>query len=77
LTYYNGNKLGDVRWVAGRFLLSLQKLWEEMGDDVLRRVATSHPELLMMAMVKISAVQRIEVGQPDDADLSGGRHRSL
>jgi hypothetical protein len=26
LTYYNGNKVGDVRWVAGGFLLSLQKL---------------------------------------------------
>ena len=64
LTYYNGKGLGDVRWVSGRFLLSLQEIWEELGDDILRRVAASHPELLMMAMVKISAVQRIGVGQP-------------
>ena len=64
LTYVNRN--GDVRWVAGSFLVSLQKIWEEMGDDVLRRVAASHPELLMMAMCKIAAVQRIEVGQPND-----------
>ena len=66
LTYYNGKGLSDVRWVSGRFLLSLQEIWEELGDDVLRRVAASHPELLMMAMCKIAAVQRIEVGQPDD-----------
>jgi hypothetical protein len=66
LTYYNGKGLGDVRWVSGRFLLSLQEIWEELGDDVLRRVAASHPELLMMAMCKIAAVQRIEVGEPDD-----------
>jgi hypothetical protein len=57
---------GDVRWVAGSFLLSLQKLWDEMGDDILRRVAASHPELLLMAMCKISAVQRVEVGDPGD-----------
>jgi hypothetical protein len=42
----------------------LQKIWEEMGDDVLRRVASSHPELLMMAMCKIAAVQRL---RPDPA----------
>ena len=65
LTYYNGKGLGDVRWVSGRLLLSMQEVWEELGDDILRRVAASHPELLMMAMVKISAVQRID-GQPDD-----------
>jgi hypothetical protein len=66
LSYYNGKGLADVRWVSGRFLLSLQEIWEEMGDDILRRVAASHPELLLMAMCKIAAVQRIEVGQPDD-----------
>jgi hypothetical protein len=64
LTYVNRN--GDVRWVSGRFLLSLQQYWEEHGDDILRRVGESHPELLLMAMTKIVAVQRIEVGQPDD-----------
>jgi hypothetical protein len=39
LTYVNRN--GDVRWVAGSFLLSLQEVWEELGDDILRRVAAS------------------------------------
>jgi hypothetical protein len=66
LTYYNGKGLGDVRWVSGLFLLSLQQYWEEMGDDLLRRVGESHPELLLMAVCKIAAVQRIEVGQPGD-----------
>jgi hypothetical protein len=37
-----------------------------MGDDILRRVGESHPELLLMAVCKIAAVQRIEVGQPGD-----------
>jgi hypothetical protein len=68
------NRNGDVRWVGGSFLLSLQKLWDEMGDDILRRVAASHPELLLMAMCKISAVSRIEVGQPDD--FSGLKNKS-
>jgi hypothetical protein len=64
--YYNSNRLGDVRWLSGRFLLSLQEHWEENGDEILRRVAASHPELLLMAMCKISAVQRVEVGDPGD-----------
>jgi hypothetical protein len=64
LTYVNRN--GDVRWLSGRFLLSLQEIWEELGDDILRRVAASHPELLLMAMCKIAAVQRVEIGQPGD-----------
>jgi hypothetical protein len=66
LSYYNGKGLSDVRWLSGRFLLSLQQYWEEMGDDILRRVGESHPELLLMAMCKISAVSRVEVGQPGD-----------
>jgi hypothetical protein len=37
-----------------------------MGDDILRRVGESHPELMLMAMCKIASVQRIEVGQPED-----------
>ena len=74
LTYYNGKGLGDVRWVSGRFLLSLQEVWEELGDDILRRVAASHPELLLMAMCKIAAVSRIEIGQADD--FSGLKSKS-
>jgi hypothetical protein len=57
LTYYNGKGLGDVRWVSGRFLLSMQEVWEEKGIDVLRRVADEHPELLLMAMVKLANVR--------------------
>jgi hypothetical protein len=52
--------------VSGRFLLSLQEVWDEHGDDILRRVAATHPELLLMAMCKISSVSRIEIGQPGD-----------
>jgi hypothetical protein len=37
-----------------------------MGDDIFRRVADEHPELLLMAMVKLANVQRVEVGQPGD-----------
>jgi hypothetical protein len=64
LTYVNRN--GDVRWVSASFLVSLQNYWDEMGDDIIRRVGASHPELLLMAMCKISAVSRVEVGQPGD-----------
>jgi hypothetical protein len=65
-TYYNGKGLGDVRWVSGRFLLSFQDLWERRGDEILDRVADEHPELVMMAQVKLAQVQRIEIGNPGD-----------
>ena len=64
LTYVN--RKGDVRWLSSHFLLGLQQYWEEMGDDILRRVGELHPELLPMAMCKIAAVQRVEVGEPGD-----------
>jgi hypothetical protein len=35
LTYYAGGRTGDVRWIAGRFLVSLQLAWDQYGDDVL------------------------------------------
>jgi long-subunit acyl-CoA synthetase (AMP-forming) len=60
------NEKGDVRRLSGQFLLSVQRLWEQRGDEILHRVADEHPALVFMAMVKIAAVQRIEVGQPDD-----------
>jgi hypothetical protein len=66
LTYYNGKGLGDVRWVSGRFLLSFQDLWERRGDEILDRVSDEHPELVMMAQVKLAQVQRIEVRQSGD-----------
>jgi hypothetical protein len=38
----------------------------EAGDEILDRVADEHPELVMMAQVKLAQVQRIEVGNPGD-----------
>ena len=56
-------------WVSGRFLLSFQDLWERRGDEILDRVADEHPELVMMAQVKLAHVQRIEIG--DRGHFSG------
>jgi hypothetical protein len=60
------NEKGDVRRLSGQFLLSVQKLWEQRGDEILHRVAEEHPALIFMGMVKLANVQRIEVGQPDE-----------
>ena len=38
MTYTNG-KNADVRWVSGRFLASLNNLWERRGDEILDRCA--------------------------------------
>ena len=42
LTYYAGKGL-DVRTVSGEFLLSLQKLWREQGDEDLAPCGCSAP----------------------------------
>ena len=46
--------------------MSLQRLWEEEGDSILKRVAAQHPELILCAMVKLVNVMRVEVGSPED-----------
>jgi hypothetical protein len=60
------NEKGDVRRLSGQFLLSLQSLWEQRGDEILHRVANEHPALVFMGMVKLANVHRVEIGQPDD-----------
>src|SRR5262249_48791181 len=65
LTYVS-RKQADVRWVSATFLASFNRLWEQRGDEILHRCADEHPELCMMAMVKLAQVQRIELGQPGD-----------
>jgi hypothetical protein len=41
-----GKGLGDVRQVSGEFFLSVQKLLQERGDEILNRVADKFPELV-------------------------------
>ena len=65
LTYYAGKGL-DVRTVSGEFLLSLQKLWREQGDEILRRVAAQYPELIFISQVKLAKVMRLEIGTPGE-----------
>ena len=66
LTYYGGKGLANVRMISGRFLLSLQDLWERRGDEILDRVADEHPELILLSQIKLASVTRIEVSSPDD-----------
>jgi hypothetical protein len=60
------NEKGDVRRLSGQFLLSVQRLWEQRGDEILHRVADEHPALIFMGMVKLANVQPVEIGEPDD-----------
>ena len=66
LAWYGGKGIDDVRTISSHFLLSLQGLWEEEGDSILKRVAAQHPELVLSAMVKLVSVMRVEVGSPED-----------
>jgi hypothetical protein len=72
LTYYGGKGL-DVRTVSGEFLLSLQKLWREQGDEILRRVAAQYPELIFISQVKLAKVIRVGIGGPDEFSKLGSK----
>ena len=72
MTYYGGKGL-DVRTVSGEFLLSLQKLWREQGDEILRRVAAQYPELIFISQVKLAKVMRVEIGSPDEFSKLGSQ----
>jgi hypothetical protein len=67
LAWYGGKGIDDVRTISGHFLLSLQRLWLEEGDGILKRVAAQHPELIFTGMVKLVSVMRVEVGAPVDS----------
>ncbi len=61
---YGGRGISDMRSVSGEFLLSLQNLWRQRGDEILQRVADQYPELIFSGMIKLAKVTRIEVGSP-------------
>ena len=61
---YGGRGISDMRTVSGEFLLSLQNLWRQRGDEILQRVADQYPELIFSGMIKLAKVTRIEVGSP-------------
>jgi hypothetical protein len=83
LAWYGGKGIDDVRTISSHFLLSLQRLWEEEGDSILKRVAAQQPELIFSAMVKLVNVMRVEVDSPGDSfsnivekleEMAGPRH---
>jgi hypothetical protein len=67
LAWYGGKGIDDVRTISGHFLLSLQRLWEEQGDGILKHVAAQHPELVFSGMVKLVTVMPVEVGAPENS----------
>ncbi len=59
---YGGRGISDMRTVSGEFLLSLQNLWRQRGDEILHRLTDQYPELIFSGMIKLAKVTRIEVG---------------
>jgi hypothetical protein len=70
---YGDRGISDVRTVSGEFLLSLQSLWRQRGDEILHRVADHYPELIFSGMIKLAKVTRIEVDSPGDFARLGSK----
>jgi hypothetical protein len=77
LAWYGGKGIDDVRTISGHFLLSLQRLWEEEGDGILKHVAAQHPELIFSGMVKLMTVMPVEVGPPGDSFSKLGSKQAI
>ena len=48
-----GRPVGSRNKLSETFVTDLQTLWEELGSDILQRVADEHPEKLLAAMVQV------------------------
>ena len=49
----------------------------ERGQEVIDRLITERPEVILLAMLKIAQVHRVEVGRPDDFDRPSSKEEAL
>ena len=49
----------------------------ESGRQVIDRLIAERPEIFLMAMLKITQVHRVEVGQPEEFDRPSSKEEAL
>ena len=55
----------------------MRAAWLERGPDVINRLIAERPEIFLMAMLKITQVNRIELGRPEDFDRPSSKEEAL
>jgi hypothetical protein len=51
--------------------------WLEGGRQVINRLIAERPEIFLMAMLKITQVHRVELGQPEEFDRPSSKEEAL
>jgi hypothetical protein len=51
--------------------------WLEYGREVIERLIVERPEIFLMAMLKITQVHRVEIGQPEESGRPSSKEEAL
>ncbi len=55
----------------------MRAAWLERGPEVINRLIAERPEIFLMAMLKITQVNYIELGRPEDVDRPSSKEEAL
>ena len=60
-----------------RIFADMHGAWLERGREVIYRLIAERPEIFLMAMLKITQVHRVQVGQPESFDRASSKEEAL
>jgi hypothetical protein len=73
----SGRPLGSRNKLREDFFADMHRAWLENGREVIERLIAERPEFFLAAILKITQVHRVEVGQPERFDKPCTREEAL
>jgi hypothetical protein len=71
-----GRPLGSRNKLREDFFADMHAAWRERGPEVIDWLIAERPEIFLMAMLKITQVHRVEVGQPEQFDRPSSKEEA-
>ena len=72
-----GRPLGSRNKLREDFFADMHAAWLEYGREVIDRLIAERPEIFLMAMLKITQVHRVEIGQPEEFGRPSSKEEAL
>ena len=72
-----GRPLGSRNKLRDDFFADMHAAWLERGPEVIDRLIAERPEIFLMAMLKITQVHRVEIGQPEEFGQPSSKEEAL